>query len=321
MNISVIGFGIYSVALSLDMNENGHNVKIWSERNDDYKNKKDFAPILDMAIPEDISISNDIKDVLTNADLIVICTASKYVREVCISMKKYYNRNTPICIASKGIENDTLCFLDDVVTDTLHPKNLSVISGPTFAIDLINKDPVALAIASSSNKAHDIVTKALCNSHLKLRESKEMHGIELCGTIKNIIAIASGILDGLGYSDSTRAFLINESMHDIKELLSKLKCDKKVILSFAGIGDLILTSSSPKSRNYKFGVMLGLKKDKKEIDEYLNKNTTEGYYALLSIHKLVKNKKIDMPIINIIYDIAIKGDTPHKLPEFLINKA
>ena len=93
MNISVIGFGIYSVALSLDMNENGHNVKIWSERNDDYKNKKDFAPILDMAIPEGISISNDIKDVLTNADLIVICTASKYVREVCISMKKYYNRN------------------------------------------------------------------------------------------------------------------------------------------------------------------------------------------------------------------------------------
>ena len=105
MNISVIGFGIYSVALSLDMNENGHNVKIWSERNDDYKNKKDFAPILDMAIPEGISISNDIKDVLTNADLIVICTASKYVREVCISMKKYYNRNKNIIKIELGFSN------------------------------------------------------------------------------------------------------------------------------------------------------------------------------------------------------------------------
>lgn len=324
MNISIIGCGMYGIALALNISENKNNkVTMWTENKETYntfKKEHSFKALLDKEIPSNIEVSNNIEEVITNKDLIIMATSAKYVRSTCAMMKPFYDKKIPICIASKGIENDTLCFLNDIVKDILKTKHIAVISGPTFAVDLINQDPVALAIAPMSLKSFRLAKQALANSHLKLRKSKDVYGIELCGSIKNVIAIASGIIEGLGYSDSTRAFLINESMHDIKELLSKLKCNPKTILSFAGIGDLVLTCSSTKSRNFSFGVVLGKKATKKEIKEYLNNNTTEGYYTLLSIKKLVKNKKIKMPIINIIYDIAINGKDPNILIDFLIKK-
>ena len=324
MNISIIGTGIYSIALALNMAENKHNIKMWTENTElanNFNKNHDLKPITEVNIPNNIKITNDIKEALENTDSIIIGTAAKYVRSICEDMKKHTNRLTPICIASKGIENNTCKFLSDIIKDILNTKHIAVISGPTFAVDMINKQPCALSLASLSKKATKSVYEALHNKHLKLRVNNDIYGTELCGSIKNIIAIASGIIDGLGYMESTRALLITEALHDIKELLYKLECNPKTILSFAGIGDLILTCSSPKSRNYKFGQMLAKKPTQEEITEYLNNNTTEGYYTLLSIKELTKNRRINMPIINIIYDIAINNKNPELLSEFLINKS
>jgi len=323
MNISIIGTGIYSIALALNIAKKGHKIKMWSENKDLIKNFEEnhnLKPLTDAPIPSQIKVTNEIKEALTNTDLIIIGTTAKYVRSVCEMMKKHINTLTPICIASKGIENSTCAFLSDIVKDTLKAKHIAVISGPTFAIDLINGEPCALSLASTSKKADKQVRNALESNWIKLRSNYDIYGTEMCGCVKNVIAIAAGILDGLGYKESTRAFLITEALHDIKELLSKLECNPKTILSFAGIGDLLLTCSSPKSRNYQFGILLGEKKAKEEIEEYLNKNTTEGYYTLLSIKELTKNRKIKMPIINIIYDIAINHKNPEILSEFLITK-
>ena len=323
MNITIIGTGIYSIALALNIAENNHNITMWTENKslfDNFNKNNDLKPITDAKIPNNIKLTDSISEALENTDLIIIGTAAKYVRNVSIDMKKHFNTLTPICIASKGIENSTCSFLSDIVKDILKAKHIAVISGPTFAVDLIKNEPCALSLASNSKKATKYVYEALHNSHLKLRNNNDICGTELCGAVKNVIAIAAGILDGLGYSESTRAFLITESLHDIKELLSKLECNPKTILSFAGIGDLMLTCSSPKSRNYSFGKVLGQKMSKEEIDEYLKNNTTEGYYTLLSIKELTKNRKIKMPIINIIYDIAINNKNPEILSEFLINK-
>lgn len=324
MNVSIIGTGIYSIALALNIAENNHHIKMWSENESlisNFKKNHNFLPLTDAVIPDYIEVYSNIKDVLENADLIIIGTSAKYVRSVCLDMKKYFNVLTPICIASKGIEMESCSLLSDVVRDILHAKHIAVISGPTFATDLIQKDPAALSVASTSKKTLNTIGTVLANSHLKLRNNNDIDGTEICGSIKNVIAIAAGVLDGLGYSESTRAFLITESLHDIKELLKSLECNPKTILSFAGIGDLLLTCSSPKSRNYKFGVLLGKKVSKEEIEEYLNTNTTEGYYTLLSIKEFVKNRKIKMPIVNIIYDIVINYKNPEILSEFLINKS
>ena len=324
MKISVIGTGVYGIALGLNMASNGHRVIMWTENEDlakHFDEKHDLKPITDAIIPNTIKITSNLKEALENVDFVVLATSAKYVRTVCRNMKKYFNILTPICIASKGIENDTYSFLSDIVKLELRAKHISVISGPTFAIDLINSEPVALSAAITTNKAYKYTSLALANERVKLRENRDLYGTQLCGSIKNVIAIASGMLDGLGFSESTRAFLITESMHDIKELLEKLECNPKTIMSFAGIGDLMLTSSSPKSRNYRYGKLLGERKSQDEIDDYLKHNTTEGYYTLLSIKGLTKNRKIKMPIINIIYDIAINHKNPEILVEFLITKA
>ncbi len=322
MKISIIGTGIYSIALALNINSQ-YKITMWTENQElvnNYLENHNLEPITNAKIPNNIKVTNDLKKALKDTELIIIGTSAKYVREVCLNLKAYYNPLIPICIASKGIENSTYSFLSDIIKTVLKAKHIAVISGPTFAIDLINKEPCSLSISSTSKKALKYISNALKSPNLKIRPNKDLHGTEICGSIKNVIAIASGILDGLGYNESTRAFLITESLHDIKELLGKLDCNPKTILSYAGIGDLILTANSPKSRNYSFGVLLGKKASIDQINNYLTKNTTEGYYTLLSLKALIKNKKIKIPIINIIYDIAVNNKEPEILVNFLINK-
>lgn len=324
MNISIIGTGIYGIALALSIKNVNNKIKMWSENDrlvENFKKNHDLKPITDVKIPENISVTNSLAESLTNADLIILVPSAKYIRTLCMDMKKHYNTLTPICIASKGLENNTCSFLSDIVKTELKAKHIAVISGPTFAIDLINNEPCALTLSTTSKKAINTIKEAFSfNNRLKMRVNYDMYGTELCGSIKNVIAIAAGILDGLGYKESTRAFLITEAIHDIKELLDKMECNPKTILSFAGIGDLILTCSSPKSRNYNLGFLIGKKDDKEKIEEYLKENTVEGYYTLLSIKDLTKNRKIKMPIINIIYEIVVNNKNPELLSEFLINK-
>lgn len=323
MKISVIGTGAYGLAIALELAKKKNKISMWTESPkvfEEYKSTKKISSIFDIAIPSNISIIPDMEKVLENTELIYIVTASKYVDSVCDKMKPFYNKSIPICIASKGIEESSEELLSNIVAKKLKTKYIAVISGPTFAIDIINDEPVALAIGSNSLKARSLVINTLANDHLKLRPTKDMIGIQLCGSVKNVIAIAAGIVSGLGYSDSTRSFLINESIHDIKDIIYYLGGNPKTILSFAGIGDLMLTCSSTKSRNFSFGYCIGSTKDAKKIKEYLINNTVEGYYTLDTIYRMLKKKQIKIDLINVIYDIVYNNTDPETLIKFLITK-
>lgn len=323
MKISVIGTGAYGLAIALELAKKKNKISMWTESPkvfEEYKSTKKISSIFDIAIPSNISITPDMEKVLENTELIYIVTASKYVDSVCDKMKPFYNKSIPICIASKGIEESSEELLSNIVEKKLKTKYIAVISGPTFAIDIINDEPVALAIGSNSLKARSLVINTLANDHLKLRPTKDMIGIQLCGSVKNVIAIAAGIVSGLGYSDSTRSFLINESIHDIKDIIYYLGGNPKTILSFAGIGDLMLTCSSTKSRNFSFGYCIGSTKDAKKIKEYLINNTVEGYYTLDTIYRMLNKKQIKIDLINVIYDIVYNNTDPETLIKFLITK-
>lgn len=322
MNISIIGTGIYSTALAINIARNNHQITMWSENQElvaNFQKNHDLKSITNVKIPSNISLTNDLHEITKDPDLILIATSAKYVRNICEKIN-YISKDIPICIASKGIENDTCSFLSDIVFAIINSKNIGVISGPTFAIDLLNAEPCALSLAVNTTISENIILKALSNTLLKLKVNHELIGTEICGSIKNVIAIASGILEGLDYHDSSKCFLITESINDIKILLQKLNCDPKIILSFAGIGDLVLTCSSSKSRNYKLGLLIGQKENKETIAKYLEENTTEGYYTLFSLKKLLAQKNISLPIIDIIYDIVINNKNPEILSEFLLNK-
>ena len=325
MNIAIIGTGAYGIALALMFYKNKENkIKMWTKFKEEkeriLENRINEKVLPNVKIPEDILISNNFKEVVTDANLIVIAVPAGFVDDVSLKLKDYITKEQYVVIASKGIERDSCLFVTDIFRKHIKTKKYAVISGPSFAVDIVTNCPIGLSLASPSKKASKLVKKALENDTLKLRETKDVIGVEICGSIKNVIAIAAGILDGMGYPESTQAMFITEALNDIKELINKLGGDKKTILSYAGFGDLLLTATSKKSRNFSYGYLLGKRESKEKIDEYVKNTTIEGLYTIKSIYKLLKNKKVKIPIINLIHDIIENKKDVDKLPEFLITK-
>ena len=323
MKIAIIGTGAYSSAIAEQLYKKNKQIIMWTESEERYqeyiKEGCISGTIENHQLPKDIKLTNSYDEAIKDAKIIFLVPAAAYVGKVCQDIKDIVKKDQIVCIASKGIDNNKCEFLSEIAANTLKTKKIASISGPSFAVDMLSNNPIGLSIASKNRKVMKTVKEVLANDTLKLRESNDPIGIQICGSIKNVIAVASGILDGLGYPESTRSFLITESLHDIKELITKLGGNPKTILSFAGVGDLLLTCTSIKSRNFRFGQVIATG-DKKKIAEYLNTNTVEGFYTLKSIHKLVKKKRIKIPIIDLIYDIVMNGKNPNLLGEFLINK-
>ena len=322
MKICILGTGAYGIALASIFYNNNCSIKMWTnseeEKNLLINDRK--SPKIDYELPKDICITNDMKEATSNCDIIVMVVPAKFVDNVSRELAKYYDNKQTICIASKWIEQNTCLFLYDVVKKNINTNKIAVISGGTFAVDIVKKVPIGLSLATDNDKTKEIVMKAMHNYYVKLRPTDDIVGTELCGAIKNVIAIASGMITGMGYPDSTSAMLITESLHDIKNLINALGGNKMTILSFAGFEDLLLTCTSVKSRNYTLGKLIGEGKSAEEIDYYINNNTIEGLYTLKSIRKLLNNKNIEMPIIDLIYDIIINKKEPSNLTKFLIEK-
>ena len=321
MKVTILGTGAYGLALSGVLSENKNEVVMWTrfeeEKNILLETKK--SPKLEGFILDDsISIECELEKAVSDSQLIVLAIPTAFITDVCKELKKYIKPEQYICIASKGIEQGTCLFIHDMIKKHIKTKNIGAISGPSFAIDLVHKVPVGLSCASKSKKTREVIIKAFSNDHFKLYPTTDIIGIEVCGSVKNIIAIASGMIDGLGYPISTQALLITQSLHDIKALIHALGGSKKTILSFAGFGDILLTCTSEKSRNYSFGRLIGSGASKEEIEEYKNKITIEGLYTLKSIHKLIRQKNIKIPTIDIIYDIVFKDTKIDKLIEYLM---
>ena len=321
MKVTILGTGAYGLALSKILVENINEVVMWTtfedEKNELLETKKS-PKLKGFKLDDNVIITTDLEESIRNSKLIVIAIPTAFVTDVCKQLKKYIKPNQHICIASKGIEQGTCLFIHDMIKKQIKTKYIGAISGPSFAVDLVKCVPVGLAVASKSKRTLNIIREAFVNDHFKLIPTNDIIGIEVCGAVKNIIAIASGMIDGMGYPISTQALLITHSLHDIKAIIHALGGSKKTILSFAGFGDILLTCTSEKSRNYTFGKLIGSSASKEEIDEYKNSITVEGLYTLKSIYKLINNKKIDIPTINIIYDIVFKEEKIDKLIEYLM---
>ena len=321
MKVTILGTGAYGLALSKVLISNNNEVVMWTTFEEEKKElleTKKSSKLKGFKLDDSINITTNLEESIKESRLIVIAIPTAFVTNVCKELKKYIKKNQYICIASKGIEQNTCLFIHDMVKKQIKTKNIGAISGPSFAIDLVKGVPVGLSVASKSKRTLNVIQSAFCNEKFKLYPTNDIIGIEVCGAVKNIIAIASGIIDGMGYPISTQALLITESLHDIKSLIHALGGSKRTILSFAGFGDILLTCTSEKSRNYCFGRLIGSKANIEEIEKYKNSTTVEGLYTLKSIHKLIKNKKIDIPTINIIYDIVFKEEKIEKLIEYLM---
>lgn len=324
MKIGLFGCGAYGMALSSILIENSCDVTMWTKFEEEkellVKTRKNEKLLPNFSISKNIKITTNIEECIKEKDLLIIAIPAAFIDNLCIEMKPYI-KNNHILIATKGIEQDTGLFINQILEKYLNTRNIAVISGPSFASDLVSKMPAGLSLASHNKQTIELAKSALQNKYIKLRETDDVIGVEVCGSIKNVIALSAGMLEGLNANESTKAMLIAEAMHDMEEILDAFNCNKRTVLSFAGLGDLLLTCTSTQSRNYSFGKILGQKVSKEEINEYLSNTTVEGFYTLESIYKLLKDKKVSIPIIDLIYDIAVEGKNPELLLTFLVEKA
>ena len=323
MKIGLFGCGAYGIAISSILSENKCDITMWTKF-DEEKEKLEKTRVNERLmpnykIPEDVKFTTSVKECIKDKDLLIVAIPAAFVDDLAKAMKPYIKDNH-ILIATKGIEQDTGLFINQILEKYLDTTNIAVMSGPSFAVDLITKMPAGLSLASKKIKTRELAKQALQNRYIKLRETRDVIGVEICGSIKNVIALSAGMLDGMKANDSTKAMFLTEAMHDMEEILESFGAMRRTVTSFSGIGDLFLTCTSTKSRNFSFGKLIGEKRSKEELDEYLKNTTVEGFYTLESIYKLLKNKKVSIPIIDLIYDIAVEGKDPEELLTFLVEK-
>lgn len=321
MKICIIGSGAYGIALASRFIRNGNEVNCYSNNTDEVNdlNRTRVSDKLNYhAVPSELVISSDLELCVSNSSLIVIAVPAKVVGSACESLNKLVTSEQHILIATKGIENESCLLLSDIVKDKLNTNKIVVISGPTFAIDIINDSHVSFSVGSEFKESAELVINALKNDITKLEYSSDVNGIEVCGAIKNVFAVISGILGGIGVSDSTKAFFLTEALRNIKEFISLFGGEEETILSYAGVGDCIMTSTSVNSRNYSYGKLIGEGKYA-EAREYLKNTTVEGVYTLNSVKKILSDKGKVMPIIDVLDDIINEKKDRLCILDFLIN--
>lgn len=303
MKVTVIGSGAYGKAITQLLLQSKCDIKMWTEQ-------KDTKNIL---VPEGVKVTNDFKEALEGSILIYCLTGSKFCKSIFENIKPFIKDDQIIILGSKGIlEDGTL--ITELLEKIIPNSTYAVISGPTFAIDIASLEPIGFTLAT---KEYETFKKVKSSLPIYLEYSSDVQAIEMSGSLKNAYAIGSGILHGYNFGSSTRCLYITRSLQEIENIFKTLGSNPSSTCTLAGIGDLVLTCTSPTSRNFTFGTILALETlDEKK--EYLKNNTVEGYENLKSYYQLFKKKNISTPILDCVYNIVLNDVKPDTLIDILL---
>jgi glycerol-3-phosphate dehydrogenase (NAD(P)+) len=309
MRAAVIGGGSWGTALASVLGTNGHETIIWAHDEEvaraiteRHENPKYLAGLL---LPHTVRGTHVLADALAGAELVVAVSPSHVTRAVMRDALPLLPRGVPIVCASKGIENDTLLtmneVLEEVLPSELHPY-LTYLSGPSFAKETVRRMPTAVVVASPWERIAQRVQRAFSNDTFRVYTSNDVAGVELGGSLKNVCAIAAGIADGMGYGNNTRAALITRGLSELVRLAVKKGANPLTLSGLAGLGDLVLTCTGELSRNRTVGLGLGRGQS---LDEVLAGMTqvAEGVRTAKSAHELAKKLGCEMPIHEAVYRI------------------
>lgn len=313
MNISILGCGVYGMAIATTLLENKVKVTMWNK----FQNEIDNLKLQEEY--QEINFSTNIETTTKNSELIIIAIPVNFIESTLQELKKYY-KEQDILIASKGIDTNNFKFAYEIVTNTLNITNIGVISGGSFAVDMKNKKVLGLTLGTNTPSISKKTKQYLENNYIKIQYTNDLIGVSVCGAIKNVMAIGFGILDGASYPESSRFLFLTEAIYEIKYLIKKLNGNPETIMSYAGIDDIMMTCTSSKSRNYTLGKLIGENKSDEEINNYKNITTIEGLGTSKSIYKLSQAKNIKLPLTNIIYNILYNKLDYKNLIKYLENK-
>ena len=321
-NIAVVGSGSWGMALANHLAEMGEKVKVWSfteEEKNLINNERKCMFIPEIVLDEKIYCSNDVVEVVKDADYIFHVTPSKVTRNV-FKQYKNYVKDKPIIICSKGLENTTLKTLDEVILEELPTAKIAAFSGPSYATEVVKHIPTAIILASKHNDILDEVSSLLMNDYMRIYKSRDVIGVEVGGALKNIIAFCAGICAELNYGTNAQSALITRGLAEITRLGEKMGADKETFFGLSGLGDLILTCSSDESRNRRAGRLIGKGKTIEEAKKEIGM-TIESVENIEVAKKLAEKYDVEMPIVNAAYDVLYNNLKPQEAVNQLMTRA
>ena len=325
--IGVVGAGSWGTALARLLAEKGFDIDFWvfepevKEQIETFRENRVFLP--GVSLPDSIRPSNDIDPVVRDKDLVLVVVPSHCMRSVAIQMKPFVSRDAVVVSASKGIENKTHLTMTGIlgeILDFLPPENLAVLSGPSFAREVAANIPTVVAAASVNDQVARFVQAVFACPTFRVYVNHDPVGTQIGGAMKNVLAIAAGICDGMNMGLNPRAALITRGLTEMNRLGTRLGADPLTLSGLAGVGDLLLTCTGALSRNYTVGVQIG---QGKKLDDIISemRMVAEGVKTTRSVYNLSRKLGVDLPICNEVYHVLFENYPLETTIQRLMNRS
>ena len=312
-NVGVLGAGSWGTALSVLLTENGHQVTVWSIDENEVKmlneKREHELKLPGVKLPDSLVITGNMEDTIRGRDFLVLAVPSPFTRSTAKKMAPYVADGQIIVDVAKGIEESTLLTLSKQIEQEIPQADVAVLSGPSHAEEVGRKLPTTCVVGAKTRKTAEYLQSMFISPVFRVYTSPDILGIELGGSLKNVIALAAGIADGLGYGDNTKAALITRGIAEIARLGVKMGGKIETFTGLTGIGDLIVTCASVHSRNRKAGYLMGQGMSMQEaMDEV--KMVVEGVYSAKAAAKLAEKYGVSMPIVDEVNAVLFDGKSP-----------
>lgn len=307
--ISVIGAGTWSCALALLLSDNGHEIIMWSEsekKADEMRETRGYALLPDLKFPETVQFTTSYEEAVKGTEVIVIGVASPYVRSVSKGIAPFVTEDQVIVSVAKGIEDESLMFLDEQIKDEIPGARVAVLSGPSHAEEVSKRIPTTCVIGADDEATAKKLQDIFMSPVFRVYTSSDVKGIEFGGAVKNVIALAAGMADGLGYGDNTKAALITRGLAELTRLGVAIGAKPETMYGLSGIGDLIVTCASMHSRNRRAGILIGQGKSLDEAVEEVGM-VVEGVYSAKAARALAKKYGVETPIVEEVNKILFEN--------------
>ena len=324
MRIGILGAGTWGTALGMQLASNHHEVCIWScfsEETEQLTATRRHPHLPESVIPESVDFTNDLKMLSRRADFILAVVPSVYMRNTIRELVPFLEADTILVSAAKGIESNTLMTLTEVIRDELQKggkhNRVCALSGPTHAEEVARDMPTLIVSASEDLEAAKDVQKLFEGTCIRPYVNRDEKGVQICGALKNVEALAVGIARGLGYGDNTCAAMMTRGMEEIRRLGLAMGCTEKTFFGLAGIGDLIVTATSRHSRNNRAGYLIGQGKTADEAMKQVQQ-VVEGVYSAKAARQMSEKYGIETPIIDQVCAVLFEGKNPSEAVQDLM---
>ena len=324
MNVSVLGCGTWGSAVAQALADKGISVTAWQRYEDkslDMQSTRRHPILTNFEFNRNITFTSNFDDTITFGEIIILAVPSHVIRDITSQASKVFTNDTIIVNLAKGIENDTLMTMSQVIHTESGIKEGQIVSlyGPSHAEEVVKKLPTTLVAGCIDKETSTLIQELMSSEYLRIYRNDDILGVEIGGSLKNIMAIAAGVCDGIGYGDNSKAAILTRGMNEMTKLGLKMGANKSTFSGLSGIGDLLVTALSNHSRNRFVGEKIGRGQSLEKVTDNM-KMVAEGINTCKAIPDLVNKYDIEMPISQSIYDILFNKKNPQKVVKELMTR-